>query len=214
MKLPHIKPLFFGNHPLARLIAGFLCVLLVFTVVLLRVGDWLTPSDPLPGSLDLIVTFGGDNQRVVYTKELMTRYPEAHWLLSDYKNGNGRILQKNNYDMRRVTIVDTCKNTLSEINAAAGQIAVFTAKRSAGNKAENRLTVGLVSSPYHMRRIDLMARRYLSRLNIRYVLLPVPLKKYQWGEKTFRYWWRSNFITSITMLELLKIGYFLLTGFV
>jgi uncharacterized SAM-binding protein YcdF (DUF218 family) len=207
------QPLIFANRPLTWLILGFLCLLLTFTFVVFRLGDWLTPSDPLPGSLDLIVTFAGENVRVEYSKELMSRYPEAHWLLSDYKNGYGRILQKNNYDMQRVTVVDTCKNTLSEINAAAAWISDSNRNSVAGNEAKRRLSVGLVSSPYHMRRIDLMARRYLSRLGIRYALLPVPLKKYQWGEKTFRYWWRSQLITSITMLELIKIGYFLLTGF-
>lgn len=214
MKLPRMKPFFFAEHPLARLIAGFLCVLLLFIFVLLRLGDWLTPSDPLPGNLDLIVTFAGENVRVNYSRELMSRYPEAHWLLSDYKNGYGRLLQKNDYDMRRVTIVDTCKNTLSEVHAAAAYIPVFLKEKPVRKDPKQRLTVGLVSSPYHMRRIDLMARRYLGGPDVRYFLLSVPLQKYQWGEKTFRYWWRSNVITSVTMLELMKIGYFLLTGLI
>lgn len=214
MKFLPSNPLLSNRHPLLRLLVILLCLLLIGIVGLLRLGDWLTPSDVLPERIDLIVTFGGDTRRVEYSKELMERYPEAHWFLSDYKNGYGRLLQKNDYDMKRVTIVDTCTSTLSEIHAAAQWITVAGAPVLPAAIGNGRpLLVGLVSSPYHMRRIDLMAHRYLKSQNIRYVLLPVPFGKYKWEKKTFQYWWRNEFITSTTIQELAKIVYFLLTGY-
>ena len=207
----YLKPHLFSNKPLIRFLVGFLCILGILSIVFIRVGDWLTPADEPPGRLDLVVTFAGDSRRVEYSRELMSRYPEAHWLLSDYKNGHGRILQKKNYDMSRVSVVDTCKNTRSEVQAIAVWLEAYRPSGTATGTGP--FTVGLVSSPYHMRRIDIMAHRILSGKNIHCVLLPVPLKKYHWEEKTFRYWWRDNFVKTVTLLEILKIGYFLLTGY-
>ena len=209
------KLLLSRRHPLLRLLAIVSCLLLVGMFGLFRLGDWLTPCDVLPDRIDLIVTFAGDSRRVDYSRELMERYPDAHWFLSDYRNGYGRLLRKDGYDMRRVTIVDTCTNTLSEVRAVAGWIAdgVPVPPATDDTGKSRTLVVGLVSSPYHMRRIDLMAHRYLGDRHIGYVLLPVPFGNYRWEKKTFRYWWRNKFITSLTITELVKIGYFLLTGY-
>lgn len=209
MNLHPATPLFSNKHPMLRIAAVLLCLLLIAIFGFLQLGEWLTPADTPPDRLDLIVTFAGDPRRFKYSKCSMERYPDAHWLLSDYRNGYGRILKKNQYTMERVSIVDTCKNTLSEIQAAAAWIAV----QAPGHSTRHPLFVGLVSSPYHMRRIDLMANRYLGAPGIRYYLLPVPLKKYKWEKKTFRYWWRNESVASISITELFKIGYFLLTGY-
>ncbi|MBN1575795.1 MAG: YdcF family protein [Chitinispirillaceae bacterium] len=202
------------RQPLFRLIAGFAGVLLVLFILFCHVGNWLVAADAPPAHLDVICTFAGDSRRVVYSKELMLRYPDAHWVLSDYKDGHGRLLQKSDFDMRRVTIIDTCKSTISEINALRQWVdRRRPVERSPTSGKKATLRVGLVSSPYHMRRIRIMAGRRLNRADVRCYLLPVPLEEYRWNRDTFRYWWRSNVATSITILELLKIGYFLLTGY-
>ncbi|MBN1307472.1 MAG: YdcF family protein [Chitinispirillaceae bacterium] len=197
-------------QPLARFIAGFFCVLLAMFFLFRQLGSWLIAGDTPPEHLDVICTFAGENRRVVYSKELALRYRNAHWVLSDYKDGHGRLLQKNNFDMRRVTIIDTCKSTISEMHALGEWLDRYR-PRPSGPAA--RIQVGLVSSPYHMRRIRIMAARRLSRPDVRWYLLPVPLEKYRWNRDTFRYWWRSNAAASITILELLKIGYFMVTGY-
>lgn len=209
MNLQPSTPLLTNRQPLLRIAVALLCLLLIAVYALLRLGEWLTPADTLPDRIDLVVTFAGDSRRVNYSKHLMERYPNAHWLLSDYKNGYGRILKNKNYAMGRVSVVDTCKNTLAEIYATAAWID----DRASEHTSEQPLSVGLVSSPYHMRRIGLMANRYLSGAGVTCYLLPVPLKKYKWEKKTFQYWWRNKSIASITLSELTKIGYFLLTGY-
>jgi uncharacterized SAM-binding protein YcdF (DUF218 family) len=198
------------RHPLVRPVVLVLAVVLAALLVLRGLGTWLIAADPVPERLDVVCTFAGESYRVNYSKQLVLRFPDAHWLLSDYKNGHSRLLQRSDFDMRRVTVIDTCKNTRSEINALRGWIAAYRASPGAGTRP---LDIGLVSSPYHMRRIQIMASRYIGNHHVRIHLLPVPLEHYQWDRNTFRYWWRSNYITSVSLLELVKIGYFMLTGY-
>lgn len=201
------------RQPLLRFVAGFLCVTLAVFVAFRQLGVWLIAADPPPARLDVIFTFASESQRVDYSKKLVMQYDKAHWLLSDYKNGHGRLLQKSDFDMRRVTIIDTCKNTLSEINALREWLVGYRTGLVAVGRDAPTLDIGLVSSPYHMRRIKIMASRHLGNPHLRIHLLPVPLDAYSWTRDTFRYWWRSNYITSVSLLELVKIGYFLCTGY-
>jgi uncharacterized SAM-binding protein YcdF (DUF218 family) len=201
------------RQPLARFIAGFLCVTLMVFIAFRQLGIWLIAADPPPRRLDVICTFAGESRRVDYSKKLMLQHNGAHWLLSDYKDGHGRLLQKNNFDMRRVTIFDTCKNTRSEINAMHEWIVRYRHSGLTPGCDTATLDIGLVSSPYHMRRIKIMASRHIGNDHLRLHLLPVPLDEYQWSRDTFRYWWRSNYITSLSLLELVKIGYYLVTGY-
>jgi hypothetical protein len=189
--------------------------IIVAFLFIVNLGAWLIVADPLPSQLDVICTFAGENLRVVYSKNLMSRYPAAHWILSDYKNGHGRLLQKSHFDMERVTIIDTCDNTLSEIDAFSHWISHNAPRHPilGADSGKRRLQVGLVSSPYHMRRIKLMAERRLNQTKTQFHLLPVPLEKYGWNKVTIRYWWQSNVVSSTFMSELVKIGYFLLTGY-
>lgn len=201
------------RQPLARFVAGFLCVTFAVFFAFRQLGVWLIAADPLPERLDVVCTFAGESRRVDYSKKLVLRYDGAHWLLSDYKDGHGRLLQKNAFDMRRVTIFDTCKNTRSEINAMHQWIERYRCSPLTPGHDAAPLEIGLVSSPYHMRRIKIMASRHIGNNHLRLHLLPVPLEEYQWSRDTFRFWWRSNYITSLSLLELGKIGYYLVTGY-
>jgi uncharacterized SAM-binding protein YcdF (DUF218 family) len=183
----------------------------ILLFALSRVGNWLTVSHPLPDDLAFICTFAGDGRRVEYSRELMLQYPQARWLLLDYRNGHGRLLEKGGFDMSRVHVIDTSKNTIAEILAIRSVINVLA--DSALHTAALPLHIGLVSSPYHMRRIKIMADRHLKQPGIQLHLLPVPLNAHDWTPDTFRYWWRSGRITSITITELSKLLYYLLTGF-
>ncbi len=60
---------------------------IVAFVAIRKAGMLLLVDDPLSSSLDLIVTFAGDKNRSGLFSELMVKYPEAHWLLSDFKDG-------------------------------------------------------------------------------------------------------------------------------
>lgn len=199
--LPHLK-----RRTVILSLSVFSAILIAAVFLFISLGNWLIVTDSPPQDLDVICTFAGDRQRVTYSKELMAVYPSAHWLLSDYKNGYGRILLHNKYDMSRVTVVDTCSNTVSEVISIGHWI-------DANTNSADPCHIGLVSSPYHMRRIKIMAGRLLQQPHIHVYLLPVPLSYYKWDKKTFRYWWHNRYTTDITLLEMIKIGYFLFTGY-
>ncbi|NLP00977.1 MAG: hypothetical protein GX089_00640 [Fibrobacter sp.] len=165
-----------------------------------NLGKWLMVSDPLPGHLDIVFTFAGENVRVSYSKELMSRFSDAHWMLSDYKDGHSRLLKRSNYDMSKVSVIDSCRNTYSEVDALM--------KRLSSQKEE--LHVGLVSGPYHMRRIKIMLSRYPETKNYHFYFLPVPLERYNWTDNMIKKWWRSGTVSSAVISEVQKIVYFFL----
>lgn len=179
-------------------------VLVVF-IVLRNAGTYLLVKNPLPEELDLIFTFAGENARNHYTEELLRQFPGTHWLLSDYKDGYVRILRRENFDMSRVTIIDTCKNTFSEVLA----LREFLRLSGKNLLREHRksLQVGLVSGPYHMRRIKMMTKKAIKSSEIDFYYLPVPLDKYNWTSTMFKTWWNSP-VYEVVSSEILKIIYF------
>lgn len=187
-------------------------VLIVITVAILstvfirNAGSWLLISDTVPDRLDLVFTFAGENVRDTYSRELMTQFPNAYWLMSDYKGGYSRILRRDKFDMTRVSIVDTCTNTLAEVTTLSRWI---DKKDNVLLKGEDSIYVGLVSGPYHMRRIKMMVEKNLPEQNVRFFFLPVPMEKYNWTDEMFRKWWKSP-VTKEVSSEITKIAYFLL----
>ncbi len=165
-----------------------------------NVGRWLIISDAVPSRLDVVFTFAGENVRVSYSKELMSRFDDARWILSDYKDGHSRLLRKSNYDMSKVLVIDSCKNTYSEVNALMDQL----------RSCDKELYVGLVSGPYHMRRIKMMLSRQERIPNVNFVFLPVPLERYNWTDSMIRRWWKSGSVSSAVVSEIQKIVYFML----
>jgi hypothetical protein len=157
----------------------------------------------------MVFTFAGENVRDAYSRELMQKFPEAHWLMSDYKEGYSRILRRESYDMSRVSVVDTCKNTLSEVHTLLNWI---DKKDSSMLKSKDSVVyVGLVSGPYHMRRIKMMIEKNLPEQHVRFFFLPVPLERYKWTDDMFKKWWKSPVFNSVTS-EITKIIYFFLVS--
>ena len=100
-------------------LAFILSLLGIVACILSRAGSWLAVADPLPPRINVIFTFGGENVRVSYSRELMRRFPQAHWVISDYTHRYSRLLQRQGIDMSRVTILDTCRYTISEVKGLA-----------------------------------------------------------------------------------------------
>jgi hypothetical protein len=189
-------------------ISFILSIFIISTFLFLsNAGTWLLISDSIPKRLDLIFTFAGENVRDSYSRELMQKFPNAHWLMSDYKEGYNRILRRENYDMSRVSIVDTCTNTLSEVKTLTMWINQNT---SSLYSHDSVIYVGLVSGPYHMRRIEMMINKNLPQQHVHFFYLPVPLDRYKWTYSTFKKWWESSSISEIVISEIKKIFYFFL----
>jgi hypothetical protein len=185
----------------------------VFAV--LNIGDWLVVSDPLPARIDFIFTFAGQNPRLTYSKELMERYGDAHWILSDFHHFYSRILTRNGFDMARVSAVDTASSTLSEVRALRDWLRTNTgsfqrtpaAADTAPGHSHSILSIGLVSSPYHMRRIKFMTNDIFRdhQKDVRFYYLPVPFERFHWTRQDMRAWWRSKTLRTFAGSEIGKL---------
>jgi hypothetical protein len=180
-------------------------VLVVLAFFAIReAGVWLLVKDQLPPKVDILFTFAGERYRVDYSSELMLKYPNAHWVMSDFKDGYYHYIKKKNFDVSRMTVVDTCKSTIFEVKY------LFTYLQEHRNLYPDGITVGLVSGPYHMRRIQLMVQSR-GRLNdVKFVYLPVPLESYKTSDEMYKKWWNYSNISSVVFSELPKILYFYL----
>jgi hypothetical protein len=184
-------------------------------IVVLNIGGWLVVSDPLPPRLDYVFTFAGQNLRLTYSRELMERYPEAHWILSDFHHFYSRILTRNGFDMTRVSAVDTASNTLAEVHALSDWLQANTdllqrtpiAADTAPGHPPSQFSIGLVSSPYHMRRIKFMVNDVFRdrRKDVLFYYLPVPVERFQWTQKDLRAWWRSKTLRTFAGSEIGKL---------
>lgn len=183
-----------------RLTAFFIIVtaLAVTLALLSKTGDWLSVSDPAPVRLDVIFTFAGENQRITYSRELVQRFPAARWVLSDYLHQYSRILSREKFDMSKVAVLDTCPSTRSEVSGLADWLAGDTAGSA----------IGLVSNPFHMRRIKFMVNdrvRGAAGCHYQFYYLPVPVERYGWTTGAVHRWWKSKTLRTWTFSEIGKL---------
>jgi hypothetical protein len=203
--------------PLRFVIPAIAVALLVCgaAFVVFTLGDWLVISDPLPRRLDYVFTFAGENPRLTYSKELMGRYPDAHWLLSDFHHFYSRILARNGFDMTRVFTIDTAYRTLGEVHALSDWLRAHPdssrrapiAADTAPGRSPSKLSIGLVSSPYHMRRIKFMVNDVFRdrRKDVLFYYLPVPFERFHWNQRDMRAWWRSKSLRAFAGSEIGKL---------
>jgi uncharacterized SAM-binding protein YcdF (DUF218 family) len=185
------------------IVLGVITVTIPLLLLALRgAGVWLLVDDPLPEKVDVIFTFAGEKYRVDYSAKLMIKYPGAHWVLSDFKNGYFNYIRKKEFDISRITLVDTCVSTISEVKCLFGYL-----REQRGQYPKN-LTVGLVSSPYHMRRINLMVKSQGRMNNVKFTYLPVPLEAYNASDEMYKRWWKNKYISEVVFSEFPKILYF------
>ncbi|MCU0608821.1 MAG: YdcF family protein [Chitinispirillaceae bacterium] len=166
-------------------------------VVALRAGVWFAKADPVPPEADVIFTFAGENARLTYSRELMARFPRAHWVLSDYHHFYTRILSREDYDMSRVSTLDSCPDTYQEVRGLARWLT--------DSAAMGRRVIVLVSSPYHMRRIELMVQNVFGKTPYDFYFCPVPIERYNLIREDLRFWWRSKLLREKVWSEFQKI---------
>jgi uncharacterized SAM-binding protein YcdF (DUF218 family) len=174
---------------------------------------WLVVSDPLPRSLDIIFTFGGEDSRVTYSKSLFLQNPRAEWVLSYNNKKVVHSLAREGLDTTRIVLVDTCSSTNSEISFLNNWIAGFVKKRSTQNNTFSQVsdktglpTIGLVSNWYHMRRITLIASRRLPKKLCTVLYFSVPLSENELA-RISNNWWKDKIVSSIVYSEWWKIVY-------
>ncbi len=179
----------------------------ISTFAFRHLAQWLVISDPLPLSIDAIFTFAGETNRLVYSKELYGKYKGAEWLISYPSKKIAIPLRKDGFDTSRIQIVDSCKNTNSEVLFITSW-AVDKINKSNKFTRQNPLQVGLVSTPFHMRRIRMQIMRKSKNDLVRYYFLPVPYNKCGFTKEDYKMWWKNYVLKSAIILELKKVVYY------
>jgi uncharacterized SAM-binding protein YcdF (DUF218 family) len=189
------------------IVSSVFLVAALFLLAFRNCALWLVVSDPLPPSLDALFTFAGETNRMVYSKELFTRYPGSRWIISYPSKKIAIPLNKDGFDTSRIMIVDTCKNT----NAEALFITDWARQALSGSSGFSKagpLAIGLVSTPTHMRRIRMeISRKYKTRSCIFYYL-PVPFERYGLTKNDYKTWWYSGQLRPVVLLEIKKLIYY------
>ncbi len=162
-------------------------------------GSWLVIQSTPPQKLDAIFTFGGEAARNVYSEILHKQYPEATWIIStDTPKDALRKLVRHRADTTNLLFVDTCKNTKSEV--------VFCKQwLEKALQHKQSVTLGLVSGPYHMRRINILKSKQSFPPAAKIYYLPVPLSYYRAGETDYKNWWKNKALRGLVLLEVKKI---------
>jgi uncharacterized SAM-binding protein YcdF (DUF218 family) len=169
------------------LLSLFVALVLSGWLAFRNLAVWLVVSDPLPQSIDAVFTFAGDLHRITYSKELFNRYPQARWLISYPSKKIAIPLKRDGFDTSRIAIVDTCKNTSSEVLFITDWARRLSESDSRFSKARP-LTVGCVSVPFHMRRIRMEVTRRRTGDACVFYYLPVPVEQYGLTENDFKTW--------------------------
>lgn len=172
----------------------------VFFYTFRSLGNWLVVQDPLTTDLDVIFSFGGTQERAPYAVELQKKYKRAILLVSTAVVAKEKQrLFPLGADTNRIDFIDTCKTTWTEI--------AFLESWVKGKFGDKTVTVGLVSSPYHMRRIKLMMTRR-KNINCIPLFLPVPRERYIQYHYNYNKWWENDKLRNTVINEVKKMIYF------
>jgi uncharacterized SAM-binding protein YcdF (DUF218 family) len=187
---------------------GFAIVLVLAGWIAFRnLALWMVVSEPLPPSLDAIFTFAGETHRMMYSKELYARYPGSRWIISYPSKRIAIPLNKDGFDTARISIIDTCKNTYAEALFITDWAKNMTAEGHGYSNAKP-LAIGLVSTPFHMRRIRMeVSRKFKDRACVFYYL-PVPFERYGMTRNDYKTWWNRVQLRAAVVLEIKKLIYY------
>jgi len=164
-----------------------------------NLGLWLVVSDPEPERLDVIFTFGGGRQyRVRYSRELYLRHPGAVWIVSGREEVKHlRRMAASGLDTTRVVRVESCQSTRDEMVWLREWLTTH-------QPTDSTHFVGLVSSPYHMRRVNMLARTLLGEYQKH--SLPVPFDRACAPLVAYESWWRHGELARLVSMEALKLA--------
>jgi hypothetical protein len=182
---------------------------------------WLVVSDPPPQSVDALFTFAGENARITYSKKLFSEDSTALWMLSYPSNKIAIPLAHEGLDTSRIYVVDTCKNTKSEVAFILSRVDSIVREHISHSGKMKELhqrdyvktpfVVGLVSTPYHMRRIQLLVAKHKANKCVELCFLPVPFDRYGWTKNQYATWWKNKTLRSNVFLEYKKLFYYFWT---
>ncbi|KMQ51538.1 hypothetical protein CHISP_1546 [Chitinispirillum alkaliphilum] len=167
-------------------------------------GNWLLIQNPLPPDADLVFVFGGDVKRVEYAFGLMENYPDAILVCAERDFDHLKRRYPERVGDYRIKIADKCESTIEEVRFLRSLLA-----------EENRpyMSVLLVSSPFHMRRISVMVNMVMGRAlrrDIQFLYTPYDSEENSVRIESYSKWWETESTKGIVQSELLKLTYYFL----
>lgn len=202
------------------LIIGVIVTIIVFflAVGFKNLAKLLYVNNNKPDKIDVIFVYAWDIRRMDYAKTLLKRYKDSIVLISDpYAKCDRLIFKRGFVDNSRMAVFKGAENTFHETHIfkrfLIGDKNVESLFTHRGDRAflpeDNKLSVALVSSPLHMRRIKFCSdRSRLSRqANVYY--MSAPLSEFDYDEMFFNKWWETKFVPVIK--EFVKLFVYVFT---
>ena len=156
------------------LLVGLWITVVLLTIgafVFYNLGNLLVVESKKVKTLNCVCSFAGEKERLQYANDLFNNYPNTIWVISvKDTNEASRLVSVFTIDTSRVMFIYGAESTLDEIKKFARLLKIL--KR-------NKMVVGLVSSSWHMRRIWVIAGRYMKIPGVKKKFLPVPEKYYR-----------------------------------
>lgn len=195
-------------------IGGALALAAILAVVLLGyAGRWLSEADS-PRKADAIVVLGGAFERTVYAADLYASgYAKRIYLSDPVREASHRLLEQ--LGIKLPTEHEISTEILKRKGVAAEDMLRFpgTALSTADEGellrqlfAGQRLTILIVTSPYHIRRARMVINNALADTQVSAVFVATPYEQYAAD------WWKNQDSARYTILEVAKIIYYVVGG--
>ncbi len=196
----HIKIL---SLVLVLIMAFILPFAFALCYALVNIGSWIVVADNPPDSgIKYLFTFNGENVRERYAAILMSKYTDAVWLCSNNNKDYKSELAEKGVDTGRVRLIYGCTSTHSEAIALSDMVGSIINESSSVP-----IGIGLISGPYHTRRILLEMRHHFPFQKADLYFLPVPFEYYSVQPETYRNWWKEKPLRELILFEIKKIIY-------
>lgn len=180
-------------------------VVVLALVYIVHAGENLRYSSDVPGELDIVATFAPEKIRYQYTRALREKH-NSHWIINDPNSMLTRRGQFSESDLENSTVLTSSYSTYHEMLAISKTLERL---QEIMRPDSGSLNVALVSSPHHMRRIKMLADRYIRIKNINVYFLPVPQDIYESHLPASYYpeWWKHRLLRKEALRNLVYVIY-------
>jgi hypothetical protein len=182
-----------------KILFSILIILILLIIPLLD--NFLYLKDDIPENIDVLFTFSGDPERIRYSNDIFIKYNTDFWLLSFSNEISLNSIFDNNDFSNNISIVDTCKNTYSEI------ISLNQYLMNKFKSDQQPVRIVLVSSYFHLKRIKLLVNRLIKTQNYYFYYIPVPYDRYQ-NKFNKNYWFIDKHYRNSIIKETIKYIYY------
>lgn len=195
-------------------VCGALAIISVLAAALFGyTGRWLSAADA-PRQADAIVVLGGAFERTIYAADLYASgYARRIYLSDPAPEASRNLLDE--FGIRIPSEHEISKTILRKKGVAAEDIYGFPGiALSTADEAEllkqmfagQRLSILVVTSPYHVRRARMIIENAMANTQIRAFFVATPYERYATN------WWSDQDSARYTILEIAKIIYYFAGG--